>query len=32
MRRRDYLLSGLITAIMLFCVSGYVFAGPCLVD
>ncbi len=28
MRRRDYLLSGLITAIMLFCVSGYVFAGP----
>ena len=28
MWRRDYLLSGLITAIMLFCVSGYVFAGP----
>ena len=28
MWRRDYLLSGFITAIMLFCVSGYVFAGP----
>ena len=28
MWRRDYLLSGFTTAIMLFCVSGYVFAGP----